>query len=302
MTKITLHLMGRKGLRVLESFTETMPTIIKAVVGANDPGVNDGSYHAIKSLAEHHNLPWFDRKDANPPNSSQSMIAAGWRWMLPLPENGRLFVFHDSLLPRYRGFNPLVSMLINGEKEVGATVMVAAKDFDRGPVLYQSAVPVHYPCKIAEAIELVADVYKKLAVQLCLALASDNLPEATPQDESLATYSLWRDEEDYWINWDWDATRISRFVDAVGHPYAGARALFNHQPVVILSSEALPDVFIENRCPGKTLFLIEGQPVVVCGSGLLLVKEMKSLSSKDELRVRLRSRFQHPKDLSPGHV
>ena len=34
-----------------------------------------------------------------------------------------LIVFHDSLLPKYRGFAPLVSQLINGEEYLGVTAI-----------------------------------------------------------------------------------------------------------------------------------------------------------------------------------
>jgi methionyl-tRNA formyltransferase len=49
-------------------------------------------------------------------------IAISWRWMLKV---SNLIVIHDSLLPKYRGFSPLVNMLINGEDTLGVTVLFA---------------------------------------------------------------------------------------------------------------------------------------------------------------------------------
>ena len=59
-------------------------------------------------------------------NEDIIMIAAGWRWLLPSTE--KLIVLHDSLLPRYRGFNPLVSQLIDKEERLGVTAVLLAID------------------------------------------------------------------------------------------------------------------------------------------------------------------------------
>ena len=69
-------------------------------------------------------------------------------------------------------------------------------------------------------------------------------------------------------------------------------------PARILEVERLPDLAIENRCPGKVLFLRDGRPVVVCGSGLLKVTWLEddsgaSLLPLGRLRVRFSSRGPH---------
>jgi methionyl-tRNA formyltransferase len=46
---------------------------------------------------------------------------------------------------------------------------------------------------------------------------------SAPQADDFATYSIWRDEADYEIDWSSDAQAIQRFINAVGYPYAGAR-------------------------------------------------------------------------------
>ncbi len=69
--------------------------------------------------------------------------------------------------------------------------------------------------------------------------------------EAAATYSLWRDEADYRIDWHRDSTYLRRFVDALGVPYRGASTLLGGQLCRVLAAEAAPDVVIENRAPGK---------------------------------------------------
>ncbi|GJM73208.1 hypothetical protein HMSSN036_54240 [Paenibacillus macerans] len=47
-----------------------------------------------------------------------------------------------------------------------------------------------------------------------------------PQNEKEASYSLWRDEEDYLIDWSMDSEYVHRFIDATGFPYKGAATFF----------------------------------------------------------------------------
>ena len=49
---------------------------------------------------------------------------------------------HDSLLPAYAGFSPLIWALINGEPEVGVTAHLMDDELDAGDIVLQRAVPV----------------------------------------------------------------------------------------------------------------------------------------------------------------
>ena len=59
-----------------------------------------------------------------------------WRFLLPkaIFQQPRLgtFVFHDSLLPAYRGFAPTVWVMINGQDHTGATLFEIAEEMDSG--------------------------------------------------------------------------------------------------------------------------------------------------------------------------
>ena len=44
---------------------------------------------------------------------------------------------HPSLLPKYRGASPIQSQILNGEKEIGVTIMQIDEGMDTGPVVIQ---------------------------------------------------------------------------------------------------------------------------------------------------------------------
>ena len=187
--------------------------------------------------------------------------------------NKNLIISHDSLLPKYRGFSPLVNMLVNGENAIGVTVLYAADDYDSGPILFQEKIDIEYPITINSAIILVSELYKNLSRKIFQSTVD---PLALPSRQQIigdVSYSVWRDAEDYKINWQADSQRIQRHINAVGFPYRGAYTTMNRATIRITRAEVIPDLIIENRCPGKVLFNTDGYPVVICGTGLLKLLE-----------------------------
>ena len=290
--KVVIFAMTAKGRAVLEAALRSRKAMVHAVVGARDAGAREDDYDAIRALAAGAGIPHFDRGEFDEGAlDAQGLIgiAVSWRWLIAARS---LVVLHDSLLPKYRGFNPLVSALINGDTRIGVTAIVAGPDFDRGDILAQKALEIAYPIRIAQAIERVSACYVTIVEELLAALARGELPRATAQDEAQATYSLWRDEEDYRIDWSLPAAAIARKIDAVGHPYAGASTLNEGTLLRVVQAEVLPDVRIENRAPGKVLRIAGGCPVVVCGSGLLKLVELRRDSGASVLPwSKVRTRF-----------
>ena len=289
---VALYLMSEKGYAILTHLVKEFDcTIIKHVVGAKDNNVENDFYEDIKAVCGQANIPFLDRTQRALITPTTVALAVSWRWLIA--ETNGLVVMHDSLLPRYRGFAPLVNCLIKGEPEIGVTALYANAEFDRGGVIAQASQPVSYPITIAQAINLSVRCYVELMDYIWPAWVEGRSLPARPQNEQQASYSLWRDEQDYRIDWHCDSNYIRRFVDAVGWPYKGATALLNGQPVRILAVEAEADVRIENRTPGKVLFINQQQqPVVVCGTGLLRLIMTQDEAGKSVLPIKqFRSRF-----------
>src|SRR6185369_15339716 len=107
-------------------------------------------------------------------------------------------------------------------------------DYDTGDMIAQRRVAIEYPITIQEAIERTTVLYADLVREICSKLAAGETLPRRKQEESQATYSLWRDGRDYEIDWNWNAERIARFVDAVGYPYLGANTSIEGRKVTIL--------------------------------------------------------------------
>lgn len=289
---ISMFLMNKKGYFILKNFIDTFGSeFISYIVTSEDKNIERDYYNDIIDLCRCHKISVYDRKERVNITSSY-IFAIGWRWMI---ESGdRLIVFHDSILPRYRGFAPLVNSLINKEKEIGVTALFASSSYDRGDIISQKAIPVDYPIKIHEAIDKVSLLYFELVKEITDKIINGVDISAIPQDDNCASYSLWRDEEDYLIDWSKDSEYIQRFIDSTGFPYKGASTYVKGKKYRVLDSEIVQDVFIENRTPGKIIFIDGFYPVVVCGKGLLKLKSIKDDETKQELipLKRFRVRFE----------
>jgi len=268
---LTLFLMTKKGYELLVQIGGRYQSLLGLIVVGNDTSLQNDYEFEIIDFCQKNSLPCIKRSDFKRVETEYA-LAVSWRWLIDHPQD-KLIVFHDSLLPTYRGFAPLVNALINGEAQVGVSAIFGASDFDTGAIIIQSTSSIRYPIKIAEAIDCINRNYLECA-NYVLSTLLEGLPlVATPQDENKASFSVWRDEEDYKIDWTKSASEIRRMIDAVGYPYLGAFTMLDGKKIRIFAGEETADIKIENRHCGKALFIDAGKPIVICGQGMLKITE-----------------------------
>jgi len=294
MSKITLFAMTEKGYTVVKVLLSHYPELIAAIVAAKDKNIENDYFEEIKCISLKNNIPFYNRRNFSN-LCTPFAIAISWRWLIK-SDSTKVIVFHDSILPKYRGFNPLVTALINGDDEIGVTALYAAEEYDKGDIIACSKSSIAYPIKIKAAINIILNNYRELAIKIAESIKTGKVLDANVQNESFASYSLWRDNEDYFIDWTQSADYIDRFVDALGSPYKGATTFLGNSLVRVLDTEVVKDVNIVNRTPGKVIFLQGINPVIVCGQGLLKINELVdernecSLLPLTNFRIRLTQR------------
>ena len=291
-----------KGLSVLQAVYKSLEIDIH-VSTFREVKVVDSFDEKIRLFAIENKLPMYAWKDILKEgvgwlkkNRIWSIVCVGWRFMIPKDWidylNGHVLITHDSLLPKYRGFAPLASALINGEKEAGLTVILAGAEMDTGDIIYQKIISIDTNYTISDLIKVIMPLIDEGVVSSLKKMISGKI-KRKKQDHSKATYSIWRDEIDLWIDWNESASRIERTIRALGRPYMGARTRHGNEEVMVQKSEVVPDIPFEIRQPGKVWKLTnDGMPVVVCGKDMLLITEAsigdKSLIPMKKLRVRFR--------------
>jgi methionyl-tRNA formyltransferase len=174
----------------------------------------------------------------------------------------------------------------------GVTALFASSEYDKGDIIAQKSFEINYPIKISEAIDKIEPLYFELVDEIFTQIQIGEQLNPTKQDESKASYSLWLDSEDYFIDWSWSAEKIKRFVDAIGYPYDNAKAYLNGEVVKFLDVEIVEDKVVEHRERhiGKVIFIKDGMPIVVCNDGLIGLRDIRD-ENYNEMFINFRSRF-----------
>jgi methionyl-tRNA formyltransferase len=230
-------------------------------------------YEARQVNAAHLETYWRD----TPPDL---LFMVSWRYLVPphIYERAKLgaYVFHDSLLPAYRGFAPTVWAIINGEDHTGVTLFEAASRFDAGPIIAQRRVPIGPHDTIADVLPRVTESYLTVLAEQLPALLSGRVSR-TPQDDSLATYTCRRLREDNRIDWTRPAAEIVNLVRAVTTPYPGAFTTHHGQRLLVWAVQSLPDYpRYAGMVAGRVVEVLPSiGSVVLTGDGALLVTDVQ---------------------------
>ncbi|WP_432076168.1 methionyl-tRNA formyltransferase [Streptomyces wuyuanensis] len=226
---------------------------------------------SVAELAEDHGVPVVIRnrpddeelfqqlKEADP----DIIVANNWRTWIPpriygLPRHGTLNI-HDSLLPKYAGFSPLIWALINGEPEVGVTAHMMDEVLDAGDIVDQRAVAVEPTDTATDLFHKTVDLIAPVTIGALARIAAGDT-EFTKQDRSRATFFHKRSEEDIRINWDWPAEVLERLVRAQSAPYPAAFTFHRGRRLEILAAVVSAGRY--GGTPGR-IFYREGEGVVV---------------------------------------
>jgi len=140
--------------------------------------------------------------------------------ILDIPERGAINV-HYSLLPRYRGANPIQWAVINGEINTGVTMHYMTNTIDAGDIIAQRVVPIYDYESWVSIVERCSDVAENLIKQeLPYILAGTN--GRISQDETKATHYPRRYPEDGEIIWAMPTIDIYNKIRALVKPHPGA--------------------------------------------------------------------------------
>ena len=260
------------GHRTLRALLDSGHDVILAVTHPKSEHAYEKIWDdSVAELAAEHDVPVLLRnrpddagllqtlKDAAP----DIIVANNWRTWLPpeifdLPPHGTLNI-HDSLLPAYAGFSPLIWALINGEREVGVTAHRMNAELDAGDILLQRAVPVQEGDTATDLFHRTVDLIEPL-VRESLDLIASGRARWVPQDRTQASFFHKRSVEDGRIDWSWPAEDLERLVRAQSDPYPNAFTHHRGERIQIVSAAVSQARY--GGTPGR-IFIREGDGVVI---------------------------------------
>lgn len=192
---------------------------------------------AIKLYAEEHDIPVLQPVKLRNPEFLEELkalkpdlaVVVAFR-MLPklvwsIPTIGTLNL-HAALLPDYRGAAPINWVLINGEKQTGATTFMIDEKIDTGGILLQTTLDIPDEWNARDLHDCLMEEGAKLVLKTVQGL-EDNSIEAVPQDHSQFFHPAPKIyKEDCKIDWDQPAEKLYHFIRGLS-PYPSAWTYLN---------------------------------------------------------------------------
>ena len=243
------------GLKSLEHFYNSDTFNVQAVV--TQPDKPSGRGHKltpspIKQFAVEHNIPVFQPKSIRKePDIIEALknlapdffvtFAFGQilsQEVLDIPKFETINL-HVSLLPKYRGANPIQRAIINGDKETGICTMITELGLDCGDICMKYPIEITPNMNCVELFELCAANSPELLEKTLIGIKEGTL-KPVPQCEDGVCFADKLQKEECKIDWTKSAQEIHNLVRGV-YKCPGAFFDYNGKIIKVLETEPLKE-------------------------------------------------------------
>lgn len=176
---------------------------------------------------------------------------------------------HASLLPRYRGANPIQRAIINGDKETGICTMITEIGLDCGDICQKLVIPISDTMNCEELWNEIAEKSPKMIEDTLEGLQNKTLtPQKQCEDGVCMANKLTKEE--CLIDWTKTNTEIHNLIRGVCR-CPSAYFLFNEKIIKVIESEAVDG----SGEVGKIVNHSKEGVDIACGKGLLRLIKVK---------------------------
>lgn len=190
-------------------------------------------------------------------------------WALNLPRFGA-YNLHASLLPRWRGPNPIAWAIRANDPETGVTLMRMDSGIDTGPIIAQAKVPIESVDTTPQLTDKLADVAAALWMDAAGRRRLMRFPER-PQGEAGVSYAPKFESDAGHLDWSEAADVLDAWVRSMT-PEPGAYTTWHEQRIKVL--EAKVDAVALAGPPGRAV-LKGNEWRVAAGRGALSIARIQ---------------------------
>ena len=285
------------GLKSLEHFYNSDKFNVQAVV--TQPDKPSGRGHKltpspIKQFAVEHNIPVLQpksiRKEPEVIEALKNLapdffvtFAFGQilsQEVLDIPKYETINL-HVSLLPKYRGANPIQRAIINGDKETGICTMITELGLDCGDICMKYPIEITPNMNCVELFELCAANSPELLEKTLIGIKEGTL-KPVPQCEEGVCFADKLQKEECKIDWTKSAQEIHNLVRGV-YKCPGAFFDYNGKIIKVLETEPLNENISGEL--GEFVRFSKFGTDVKTGSGILRLIKVKP-EGKGEMLAR----------------
>lgn len=191
---------------------------------------------------------------------------------------------HASLLPNYRGANPIQRAIINGDKKTGICTMITEAGLDCGNVCMCKEIEISQDMNFEQLHDTIAEESPRLIVETLKSIFNGTM-QSIPQNHDEATIAPKIKKEDAKINWKLSAQEIHNLVRGI-YKAPSAFTHFNNKIVKIMKTELVDDSSVTSDNDfGKVACVDKKGIQVLTGNGILNLVKVKP-EGKGEMFAR----------------
>jgi methionyl-tRNA formyltransferase len=187
---------------------------------------------------------------------------------------------HFSLLPRWRGADPITFSILSGQEVTGVSLMLITAGLDEGPLLSQAPFIIPKGITTPELTEALIDLSHASLREIIPLYISGHV---CPRDQDLSTpptFSRKLTKEDGLLDWSKPADVLEREIRAF-IDWPKSRASIGGRDVIVTKAHSVPVNHPENQ-PGHIDAVQEpGMLMVECGKGSLCIERLKPAGKKE---------------------
>ena len=192
---------------------------------------------------------------------------------------------HFSLLPLWRGADPISFSILNGDAKTGVSLMLIDEGMDTGKILVQKSLAITPDDTTQTLTKKLINLSHELLVSNLPDYISGKLRPRNQPHPNRATYSRKLTKEDGLIDWTKPAAQIEREIRAFIQ-WPKSRAEIAGKETIITNALVIEDpgkqpIVMNAEKPG-TLTVDGKRLLITCGQGLLEIHRLKP-AGKNEM-------------------
>ena len=186
---------------------------------------------------------------------------------------------HASLLPKYRGANPIQRAIINGDKETGICTMITELGLDCGDVCMRETIQIPDNMTCVDLFEKISVISPELIEKTLIGLVEKTIsPEKQCENGVCMANKLTKEET--LIDWTKSAKEIHNLVRGI-YKFPSAYFMHNGKIIKVLETRVAEGT---GNC-GEFIQVTKEGVKVVCGKDCLMLIRVKP-EGKGEMSAR----------------
>jgi methionyl-tRNA formyltransferase len=200
---------------------------------------------------------------------------------------------HFSLLPQWRGADPISFALLSGQKTSGVSLMLVDEKMDEGPLIAQEEFAIPLGIYNEQFTRELADLSNRLLIEVLPGYLAGKVKPWAQDSAAEVTYSRKLSKDDGVIDWQKSADEIDREIRTFT-PWPGSRTTLLGREVIITKAHPTDRHVLAKTVAGtaevdpeemeKSGFVISshsGFLAVICGHGALVIDHLKPVGKRE---------------------